>query len=53
MTCYDVFLGRIEPNGIVVVTNNAGEVPVGAVFTQLAKISVEGEPGCRDRKSVV
>jgi hypothetical protein len=52
MTFYDVFLGRIEPNGIVVVTNNAGEVPVGTVFTKLAKISIEGEPGSSTAKEL-
>ena len=41
MTVYDVFIDRIEKNGIVVATNNADEVPVGAVFTQLAKIRFE------------
>ncbi len=45
MTIYDVFLDRIEKNGIVVATNNAGEVPLGTVFTQLAKVRLEGVPG--------
>jgi hypothetical protein len=45
MAIYDVFLDRIEKNGIVVATNYAGEVPVGTVFTQIAKVRLEGTPG--------
>ena len=45
MLIYDIFLDRIEPNGIVVGTNNAKEVPVGTVFTKLVKVRVEGALG--------
>jgi hypothetical protein len=45
MTTHDVFLDRIEKNGIVVVTNYAGEVPVGTIFTQLAKVRHEFTSG--------
>jgi hypothetical protein len=34
----DIFLDRVESDGIIVATNNADEVPVGTVFTQLVKI---------------
>jgi hypothetical protein len=33
----DTFLTRIEPNGLVVLTNNADAIPLGTVFNQLAK----------------
>ena len=45
----DIFIDRIEPNGIVVGTNNADDIPVGTLFTQLVKIRVEGSPGTTAR----
>jgi hypothetical protein len=41
MAATDIFLDRIEPNGIVVGTNNADDIPLGTVFTQLTKIRVD------------
>mgnify|MGYP007097002030 CR=1 FL=1 len=38
----DIFLDRVESDGIFVATNNADEVPVGTVFTQLVKVRVGG-----------
>ncbi|WP_242111781.1 hypothetical protein [Luteimonas aquatica] len=45
MTFPDILLDRIEANGIVVGINNADDVPVGTLFTQLVKIRLEGNPG--------
>ena len=45
MTVLDIFLERVEPDGIAVGTNNADDVPVGTLFTQLVKIRVEGKSG--------
>ncbi|KRG63538.1 hypothetical protein ABB26_11485 [Stenotrophomonas humi] len=45
MTFPDIFLDRIEANGIVVGINNAADIPVGTLFTQLVKVRVEGNPG--------
>jgi hypothetical protein len=33
----DLLIGRVEPDGLVVVTNCADDVPLGARFTELAK----------------
>ena len=35
MTVCDIFLDRVESDGIIVGTNNADEIPVGTVFAQL------------------
>lgn len=40
MRMAEIVVDRIERNGIIVGTNNAGEVPLGTLFTQLAKISL-------------
>jgi len=47
MTILDIFLDRVEPDGIVVGTNNSDDIPVGTIFTELATIRVEGEPAAR------
>lgn len=44
MTAIDIFLDRIESNGIVVGTNHAGDIPLGTVFTELVKIQRELDP---------
>lgn len=41
MKYVDVFLDRIEHNGIIVVTNNAEDFPLGIVFSELTKIRVD------------
>jgi hypothetical protein len=43
MKSLDIFLDRIESDGMFVATNNADEVPVGTVFTQL--VNVQGAVG--------
>ena len=45
MAVFDIFVDRIESNGILVATNNADEVPVGTVFTQLVKVRIQDAQG--------
>ena len=45
----DIFIDRIEPNGIVVGTNNGDDIPVGTLFTQLVRIRVDGSLGTTTR----
>lgn len=45
MNSPDIFLDRIEFRGIIVGTNNADEVPVGTLFTQLVKNRYDGAAG--------
>jgi hypothetical protein len=37
----DVFLDRIEPNGIIAVTNNAEGFQLGIIFSELTKVRVD------------
>jgi hypothetical protein len=41
MTAIDIFLDRIEPNGLVIGTNNAGDIPLETTFTELVKIQID------------
>jgi len=41
----DIFLDRIEPNGIVVGTNNANDIPLETTFTELVKVQVDFSSG--------
>lgn len=45
MTAIDIFLDRIESNGIIVGTNNAGDIPLDTTFTELVKIHVDLSSG--------
>jgi hypothetical protein len=41
----EIFLDRIESAGLVVATNNAGDVSVGTTFTKLVKTQLAGNSG--------
>jgi hypothetical protein len=41
----EIFLDRIEPAGLLVATNNGGDVSVGTSFTKLAKIQLDRNSG--------
>ena len=37
----DIFLDRIEPDGVVVATNNDKDIQIGTIFSEVVKVRVD------------